>query len=439
MLVDKKENKGVWQMKKVTAVVTMVLILLLAAGLSAYAVVAPRVSIGYSNQAANTVDVTLTWDDSGIGHYDAFWADNIINDGSGLSYQDISGSIITSGSRKSVTKTGLTKYKNYFFKIVNDDTIVQEAAYVRVFPVNTAGYNAARSFNDHAHGNFTDNTPMCGGCHSTHSALKAQLLKEATYYQLCKLCHGTAATQSKYDVETGKVTVSDGAGGTTTVNSLGGPFVTGTTSKHDADDSYGGWGPVVVPGSDPAKSLSLTCISCHNGHGGKDDNYRLLKKDIYVDDAKTESLKTVNIDFDAFAVTPAATSGENLYLVKGNTEFCAACHLDFENGSGQTADKDSRLTTSARYRHSTTVSGVVYSVYGSDGSKDYSPSYWGPLPLQYNAAEAKAGVTDKRTAVVCSTCHFAHGTTKQFNTVTGNSKYILRLENYGTCESCHRK
>lgn len=420
------------RLKKFTAVLIMVFVMVFAAALPVSAAVkAPSVSVSYTDKGAS-VDVTLTWDDFGNDtQYHVDWADKMISDSSGLNYTNIDTGIVSYAGKKSVTLQGLIKYKNYYVRVINQDETTQAVSHVRVYPVDTSG----RTTSEYGHGNFKSNTAMCAYCHSNHASLKEQLINEATYYQLCKLCHGTASSQSKYDVMSGKVSVEGG-----TVNSLAGPFEDGVTSRHDANDSAPGWSPVSVPGSDSTKSLSLTCLSCHQGHAGNDDNYRLLRKTLFVDDAKTEGLKTVNIDFDAYAITSTNVSGESLYMVKGNTEFCSSCHLDYDDGNALEAGRDSRLTVNEEvYRHPTTVAGRVYSIYGANGLKNIGPSPWGPLPLQYNAVEAKPELQDKRTSVVCSTCHFAHGTTKQFNTENGTNKYILRLDNYGTCQSCHQK
>lgn len=417
------------RLKKFTAVLIIVFLVVFAAALPVSAAVkAPSVSVSYTHKFTG-VDVTLTWDDYGNGtHYHVDWADKLISNGSGLEYINVDGGIVSSGGKKSITLQGLTKFMNYYVRVINDDNSTQAVTHLRIYPVDTNGRT-----NEYGHGNFKSNTAMCAYCHSNHASLKEQLITETSYYQLCKLCHGTASTQSKYDVIKGKVAVNGGF-----ADSLAGPFEDGATSRHDANDSLTR-SPAGVPGSDPTKTLSLTCLSCHQGHAGNDDNYRLLRKTMFVDDAKTDGLKTVNIDFDAFAITPSADSGERLYMVKGNTEFCSSCHLDYDDGNAWEAGRDSRLTVNeAVYRHPTTVAGRVYSIYGADGTKNLGPSPWGPLPLQYNALEAKPNQQDKRTSVVCSTCHFAHGTTKQFNTETGN-KYILRLDNYGTCQSCHQK
>ncbi|MHB9094289.1 MAG: hypothetical protein ACYC21_06420 [Eubacteriales bacterium] len=78
--------------------------------------------------------------------------------------------------------------------------------------------------------------------------------------------------------------------------------------------------------------------------------------------------------------------------------------------------------------------------------KNFWPATGDVLPLQYYSG---AAATDKRTAVVCETCHFAHGTMKSFNIYVPQTppssplnitnQKMLRLDNYGVCESCHKK
>jgi hypothetical protein len=92
------------------------------------------------------------------------------------------------------------------------------------------------------------------------------------------------------------------------------------------------------------------------------------------------------------------------------------------------------------YKHPVTVGSVVYSVHPND----FYPTTGDYLPLQVYA-DGESRTADKRTAVVCETCHFAHGTYKSFNvslppdgTTVSNEK-MLRLDNYGVCQSCHKK
>jgi predicted CXXCH cytochrome family protein len=416
--------------KKMLLMATILIVILLTWTVATYA--APRAYVTYSDQQAATVDISVYFDDQGGVYNRVYYATVMKSDGSDMNWiaTTVSGA---DPARRYVFIDNAAKFMNYYVKIAN--STVTDATYVRLFPVTTS---AQREFNDYAHGNFRPDTPMCGGCHSTHSALKAQLLKKATYYELCMLCHGNANSQSKYDVESGLVKVSG-----TTKPSLAGPFVsqsgTPAVSLHNADDRS-----LVareVPGSNLTKRLSLTCVSCHNGHGGNNDNYRLLKKTIYASDDK--SLVSSNVYYDAFAVTDSATSGETVSMVRGNTEFCAACHLDFDDGNawvkgGQysPASVDGKV-----YMHPVTVRNVVYSVYGIDGTKNpsFEPTFGDILPLQF--VSTQTGKTDKRTGIVCSTCHFAHGSTKSFNVqdTVYDGKYMLRLDNYGVCQSCHKK
>lgn len=407
---------------------------------------APKAYVTYSNPAGNSVTSYVYWDSSTFTTFQ--WAYAMNSSGGDLNWlSNITPQV--SGSDRIATLT-LTEYMNYFAKISDGNTVTEDT-YVRLFPVNFGG---SRELNDYAHGNFRPDSPMCGGCHSTHSALKAQLLKKATYYELCMLCHSNANSQSKYDVESGKITVAG-----TTYASLAGPISTqyGAISIHNVDDTVSAYA-YKVPGSYNYLNLTFNCVSCHNGHGGTYDNYRLLKRKIYYADGQW----TGNyVYYDAFATTASDTSGELLSMVRGNTEFCTACHQDFDDGGAWRKGGSLDPVYTGVYMHPVSVGNTVYSVtynysfnsyYSSDpyygsyslGARNPSlaPIAGDVLPLQFNPKND--AVTDKRTAVVCSTCHYAHGTPKTFGiTQVDNSvyesRYMLRMDNYGTCESCHKK
>jgi len=414
----------------ITTLAMAALAIYVGAGLAADG---PSVYIRYFNVAGGNVDAYVYWDDTS-GPYQFNWATDVLDaeGGAVLDWQDPAAwptptAITNSGTASAYVKLPtITRYLNYYFKVFTAGD--NEITIVRSFPVDfNNGVNTDRKQNDYAHGNFTPDTTMCAACHSTHSALKAQLLKQATYYDLCMLCHSSSNSQSKYDVETGRVTVSGGI-----VDSLAGPIKSGpglATSKHDVDDR--GSVDTAVYGSDPTQILTFTCVSCHNGHGTKNDNYRLLKKTIYPANSNWNP-QTVN--FTAYAIVKNSSVGEEVYFVSGNTEFCAACHLDYDEGNAWVAGG----VYNTVYRHPVTVGSTVYSVQ----PRGLWPTAGDYLPLQYYSG---ATTTDKRTAVVCETCHFAHGTYKTFNislppngTMVSNQK-MLRLDNYGVCESCHRK
>ena len=385
----------------------------------------PYVYIRYFNNGTG-VDTYVYWNDSDAngGPYDFAWADDVLSSGDDLDWQTDTPD--NAGTANAVFKLPVTKYINYFFRVSDGNKVTIARAYPVDFNNST---NSERYQNDYAHGNFGPGTGMCAACHSTHAALGAYLLRQATYYELCLLCHGNSSSQSKYDVEIGRVYMGSETGW---VDSLAGPIgsgVTGITSKHNVDDTADVM--TTVYGSEPGRFLTFTCVSCHNGHGGKNDNYRLLKKTIYPAD---EEWNPQEVDFRAYAVVRDVTVGEEVYFISGNTEFCAACHLDYDEGSAHYAGG----VYNSVYKHPVTVGSTVYSVE----AKGLWPSAGDYLPLQ---ADPGAGTTDKRNAVVCETCHFAHGTYKSFNVYlpdtgeTISSQKMLRLDNYGVCQSCHKK
>lgn len=396
--------------------------ILICAGLTASAE-GPSAYIRYDSNGTNVV-ASVYWDDT--NEYSFEWADSMNASGSDLEWKT------TGVSRENETETdnyvtiNLNKYKNYYFKIAkNSDVTI-----LRSYPsdINNA-VNPTRKQNDYAHGNFTPDTTMCGICHSTHSSLKGQLLKQATYYDLCMLCHSNSNSQSKYDVEMGLISMGEDRW----AESMAGPIGIGVASSgHDVNDKFNT--TVRVPGSnpDPSKVLTFTCISCHTAHGGKDDNYRLIRKKIY---PSNDSWRERIVKFSAYATVQNRTvdgesiSEETASFVSGNTEFCTACHLDYDKGDAINSGGEYDIYR----RHPVTVGSVVYSV----APRNLFPISGDNLPLQYHSSEE---TTDKRTAVVCQTCHFAHGTRKSF-VISGSEtsgKNMLRLDNYGVCESCHK-
>ncbi|PKM79569.1 MAG: hypothetical protein CVU89_17480 [Firmicutes bacterium HGW-Firmicutes-14] len=377
------------------------------------------------------VAVSVYWNDTGDGA-NVQWADDVVPSGDKLDWKS-EGLTVTGLETKAAcaTLTGAVPYRNYYFRLVKGGKIT----IVRAFPAEFNPESGPRYQNDYAHGNFSPGTAMCAACHVTHSALKAQLLKQATYYDLCLFCHGTASTQSKYDVQSGKVRTADGW-----KDSLAGPIGSDYgISRHNVDDRSSV--DTAVYGSAPGKILTFTCVSCHKSHGGTNDNYRLIREIIYPSNDKFTS---TTVYYNAYAIVKDPTVGEEVYMVSGNTEFCTACHLDYDDGSALYQGG----TYSAYYRHPVTVGNQVYSVYRSDPLRNWYPGSGDNLPLQVYGAGESIG-SDKRTAVVCSTCHYAHGTYREFNMgyprANGlpresiSNQKMLRMNNYAVCESCHKK
>lgn len=411
---------------KITIKIKHLIILLITAGLSLYACLSasaegPTAYVRYDN-SGSTVTAYVYWDDTDEYHF--AWADSMDVSGKDLDWH-INDSIKSDpNSAENYVAISLTKYKNYYFKIFNDSDIT----IVRSYPAdynNSVNPGAGRKQNDYAHGNFTPDTAMCGTCHSSHNSLKGQLLKQATYYDLCMVCHSNSNSQSKYDVELGMVYMGPQA---KWVNSTAGPVGAGVAaSAHDINDNFNT--TVQVPGNDPdpSKVLTFTCISCHTAHGGTNDNYRLIRSKIYPSNGNRGER---NVTFTAYSVVTDLFAGEQVSLISGTTEFCSSCHSDFAKGNAMQGGGEYSIYK----RHPVSVGDSVYSVL----TRNFYPTPGDNLPLQYYADSPTA---DKRTAVVCETCHFAHGSRKSF-VVTGNEQSggnMLRLDNYGVCESCHKK
>ncbi|HWJ02513.1 MAG TPA: cytochrome C, partial [Verrucomicrobiae bacterium] len=136
------------------------------------------------------------------------------------------------------------------------------------------------------------------------------------------------------------------------------------------------------------------------------------------------------VNVEAYAVT--TPQGESVNYVSGNVTFCGSCHSDFNQGAGSghiqaasTAQPGFTLSTGANgssglYMHAVNVS--VASYPNTDTNT---------LPLEGSARN-----------IVCSTCHFAHGTTVNGTSTKkdGTSSTVLkRLDNMTACEDCHRK
>ncbi len=146
------------------------------------------------------------------------------------------------------------------------------------------------------HGGYTSLTDACAGCHRAHTAAAARLLID-TPIALCFTCHDSASTGADTNVTDGIYLERDGnpefpvegmvnrglkAGGfqnalidtdrvITTV-----AVITPTTSGHLYDASTGTvWGNGAIGSGPGALNFSLSCVSCHDPHGG--GNYRILR------------------------------------------------------------------------------------------------------------------------------------------------------------------
>lgn len=245
--------------------------------------------------------------------------------------------------------------------------------------------------NQTRHGNYTEFTGACTGCHGLHSAQsKQKLLKGATVSDLCATCHDGSV--SKYDVVKGKVMME----GNMYAPQPAGPFGTQLLDNvTDGDDTalyrwassvhniYRSntavvWAQVYLapgtgfrPGNAPDSAKGsygsttdfspvgwgsqLSCISCHEPHN-KPLNFRLLRNDI-TDGAtgdgdtgiKVRGLSETGIAEAGDVMWPqtytdhGSNVGSYVYVsqtkfLSGTSRFCSQCHRAFFNKSIRVVD-----------------------------------------------------------------------------------------------------
>lgn len=307
---------------------------------------------------------------------------------------------------------GLTDYTNYYFRIKNAATY---SNVVDAFPPN-----------EHAHRYFASDTGRCASCHATHTAQGAKLLKETSIDDTCKTCHA-GGTGSKYQVDRG--TVSGPAG--TTLTAPGGLFGTKLAAGAGMPVPTG-WHPLgraigAAPGADPAMvdpgwNEILTCGSCHNAHDTGDYQYRLLRKQLPNMKLNGNGILP-SIKVEAYAKTGAGR--EDVAYVSGLDNFCGGCHADYNttavNGPGHTR---SGIFNPFYYRHAV---GADIAGYAGVGLSSALPLASAGTPFVWDGSTRNSG------KVLCLTCHKVHGTQ-----TTPNLK-LLRLDNRGVCQECHKK
>lgn len=310
------------------------------------------------------------------------------------------------------------------------------------------------SANGGPHGGYTATTDACAGCHRAHTAVGPKLLVQATTYDLCISCHGSAGAGANTNVEDGFYletrddTAANGNVGdaNTATNGplLGGGFVNykgvAVTSSHSVTGTTtAAWGNGVNRGITAALSEGLSCAGCHDPHGS--GNYRIIKSTV---NGQTVSVAQVD--------EGAAKDYDDEDWGAGTSSFCAACHSEYHvttAGSGS----DPAMVGSGGFAHRVDVtwndnSGATYVGVGTTNPETgwLDPVGGGThyLPL------AESGTNDM---LVCMTCHLPHGTSAQavgfasgtfdptgpLGPVAAGDSSLLRLDNRGVCEVCHQK
>ena len=307
------------------------------------------------------------------------------------------------------------------------------------------------------HGNYTATTDACAGCHRAHTAQGDDLLIAGTSYDLCLTCHGASGNGADTDVADGVYLQRDNVAespdeGVVNRGLKGGGFINArmdvgwngsaapapVTSSHLWDESVGvAWGSGAI-GSGPGTGISLTCISCHNPHGGEGGNnsatYRILR--IIPIDSGNE--QTIVFDEDPKHYTVDDGSGKYFgqeyddLLYNNISHWCARCHDRYLalSGSGHTDSGDPIYA----YRHISVGTGC--------GCHDM---HGGPPPT--------GNPNYRHDPLSCLTCHVAHGTSATMSghaanvpwpdgstSPSGNARSaLLRVNNRGVCQLCHDK
>lgn len=357
----------------------------------------------------------------------------------GLNWNNLNIGSPAPGNYFTYTDTGMKNWSIVYYKVVHAD------ASETYFPVYPPGSNA--------HMNYLDNTQLCASCHVTHSAEQAKLLKEATVEDLCRTCHGLANTGSRYNVDTGEIVVAgsiDADGRITAISyikSNSGAFGIESGGKLYAGNHANTWNGAEVTSTHSVNSFNtsiapggghnqirLTCTSCHSSHPKK-NAYRLLK------------IGTVQ----AFAVNPNATE-EKINYIKNMNVGCG-CHKDYI-----VPENSGHISTKNYYRHAVGV--AIRGPYATVNTVTYEPwSLTTDLPTEYYDQQNRAVGTlsgsapvqyVENGAILCITCHYAHGTVA---TGTNDSHYDLngdgllndkstmlkRGDNMEVCQNCHKK
>ena len=312
------------------------------------------------------------------------------------------------------------------------------------------------------HKNIDPNSDICTGCHRQHmpvtqqglgveSAFSATALatEETSEYEFCITCHGPDATGADTDIVYGVYKNVDNpygtygdplnGGGFTKIGGLSGQDI---TSTHAVDG-----GTYEAFGESMGSSFEMTCSTCHDPDGSS--NYRILKDTVNGKDVSgfvtsnetnfetgTTSMPKEPKGFDSYIPNYTDKNYKKPADVnQGMSGWCSSCHNQYMSAGNTYTDSSGKT----RFHHGVNVA------MGENPSGGTSTD----LPL----AKDSAGTPDDSATnyVECLTCHAAHGSSVQ---MTDNARVeptrsspssgpgysaLLRLDNRGVCQNCHKK
>ncbi len=301
------------------------------------------------------------------------------------------------------------------------------------------------------HGDYTATTDKCAACHRAHTAQGPQLMVAGAVHQLCLSCHGAAGTGAYTNVEDGLYT-NGGRAGDATSTPFNAPLRAGgfasylgnaTTSTHAYTGSaLQAWGGGNIRGQLGGPNIIMTCTACHDPHGSP--NYRILRtliNNVAVTVGQVDEGPGKNYAYDT-----TDSDGDGLYWPadRDETDFtgflwptdysnvCAACHPPYHN----------LLLDNQTVSHAVDFDASLYIDPG-----EVFPTYTdgNGVTVADPLANVDTGNKGSTALAVCGACHLPHGTSAQMsgyaadpNLPTGGDSALLRWNNRGVCQACHR-
>jgi hypothetical protein len=213
------------------------------------------------------------------------------------------------------------------------------------------------------------------------------------------------------------------------------------------------------PGSSSNSQVQLNCTNCHDVHGGS--NYRMLR---FLDPTDPNSCADYHIliygvnSSCSVTVTSNETGGTNPdqpgyvpdYTVSkyrdGLTNWCTLCHTNYRNTTDIylgwdglpvfDASGNPLLVPFDAFDGAGAVARSRHQVNMTLGALTTS------LPLEQPTGYSAAQQVDDK--VTCVTCHLAHGSSATMtglaaNVAPANDSALLRMNNRGVCQECHKK
>lgn len=255
------------------------------------------------------------------------------------------------------------------------------------------------------HGNYIQDTPMCGYCHSGHSALSSGLLELPTQRETCYSCHNGSGSNFNVQSQFGETTIG------ASVYASYHPVPSGAqvcTNCHDPHLAPGATPRLLSAGAAKTASGNAFCGVCH-GSGSALPGGDMLANFVYTahdtrmdNPASGTQVKCARChqphgsQYD-YLLRTTIVDRDGVYrpVTGNNNTFCFGCHTTGTGGySGS-------LIFNAVYHGTKTSSTVALTTYKGT-------SYAATLCLNCHEPHNKPGITYYRRALgntLCITCH----------------------------------